>query len=296
MQPFSTETARARGYTRLRAFGETVLDLLYVGDWPAALWARFPGSCDVVTRFHELALLPPGSKPLRVGLITDIHIGPTTPLRLLECAFDLLAAAKLDMLLLGGDYVYLEATREKAKLLADLTGRVPAARKYAVMGNHDLWTAHKLLEEELTDRGVRVLCNENVTLSLGTTRIALLGLDDPWAGAPDLQAAIAGAEDAETVIVLCHASDEMPKVRKALEARGQRHQALYLCGHTHGGHIATPWGPIVVPGTLGRRYPHGLHDLAPLYLYVSRGVGGIELPIRTYAPPEVAIFDLTAST
>jgi uncharacterized protein len=283
-----------RGYTPLRKFGEALLDRLYVGDWPGKLWGRFPGACDVVTRHHELALLPEGSARVRVGLVTDIHIVPTTPLKLLECAFDALSAAKPDILLLGGDYVYLASTRKKATLLADLTSRVPAAFKFAVMGNHDLWTAHKLLEDALHARGVRVLCNESVTLNVHSTPIALLGLDDPWAGAPDVQAAFANASPTPAVITLCHSSDEMPNVRRTLLDRGQGQKSLYVCGHTHGGHIATPWGPIVVPGTLGRRYPHGLHDLSPLHLYVSRGVGGIELPFRTYAPPEVAIFDLVA--
>jgi predicted MPP superfamily phosphohydrolase len=69
-------------------------------------------------------------------------------------------------------------------------------------------------------------------------------------------------------------------------------RGLYVCGHTHGGHIATPWGHVFVPGEVGKRYPHGMYHVPPLDLYVSRGVGATELPIRTYAKPEVAIFEL----
>lgn len=69
---------------------------------------------------------------------------------------------------------------------------------------------------------------------------------------------------------------------------------LFVCGHTHGGHIATPWGPPFVPGRMGKMYPHGLHLVEGVHLHVSRGVGGIELPVRAYAKPEVAVFELRA--
>ena len=70
---------------------------------------------------------------------------------------------------------------------------------------------------------------------------------------------------------------------------------LLLCGHTHGGQIATPIGAPVVPSRTGRRYPHGLHELGDLRLFVSRGIGGVSVPVRTWAPPDVVVFDLVES-
>ncbi len=52
------------------------------------------------------------------------------------------------------------------------------------------------------------------------------------------------------------------------------------------------WGPLVVPGRVGKKFPHGFRHAPPLHVHVSRGVGGIELPIRTFAAPEVAVFEL----
>jgi predicted MPP superfamily phosphohydrolase len=65
-----------------------------------------------------------------------------------------------------------------------------------------------------------------------------------------------------------------------------------LCGHTHGGQIATPRGPIVVYGEVGRRFPAGRYDLEDLMLYVSRGLGAVDFPLRTFAPPDVALVSL----
>ena len=51
---------------------------------------------------------------------------------------------------------------------------------------------------------------------------------------------------------------------------------------------------VVVPGRVGKQYPSGLHDVDGVWLYVSRGVGGIEVPFRTFAKPEVVVLTLTA--
>jgi predicted MPP superfamily phosphohydrolase len=50
-----------------------------------------------------------------------------------------------------------------------------------------------------------------------------------------------------------------------------------------------------VPGRVGKRYPAGRFELAPRRtLYASRGVGGVELPVRAWARPEVVVFEITA--
>ncbi len=78
-----------------------------------------------------MALLAPSTPPLRVGFASDLHIGPTTPPGILDAAMRALAEAKLDVLLLGGDYVFLDATPKKAQRLAALIERVPARLKLA---------------------------------------------------------------------------------------------------------------------------------------------------------------------
>lgn len=53
---------------------------------------------------------------------------------------------------------------------------------------------------------------------------------------------------------------------------------------------------LMVPGPVGKLWPFGLHEQKDgLTLFVSRGIGGIELPIRAYALPDVALFFLSFS-
>lgn len=50
--------------------------------------------------------------------------------------------------------------------------------------------------------------------------------------------------------------------------------------------------PIIVPGPLGRRFAHGRFDVDGRTLLVSRGVGGAELPFRTFAQPDIVVCDV----
>jgi hypothetical protein len=278
---------RGRNYSAARGLAESALRIAFASGWPARLWARVPGATAVRLERHRIPLPAPRPAPLRIAFASDLHLGPTTPSRTLDEAFRLLAEADPDALVLGGDYVFLDATPARARELEARVRAAPARLKVAVLGNHDLWTHHDRLEEALERAGARVLVNAAARLAPPHDDVAIVGLDDPWTGAPDGDRAFAAAAGAAVTIAVCHSPGGFP------HARG-RGAALYLCGHTHGGQVALPGGrPVVLPGgRWARRFPHGLHEDGPTRVFVSRGVGGVEVPIRTYAPPDVGVFDL----
>ncbi len=288
-----SSSGRGRAYSPLRGAIESTLRVAYAGGWPAALWGLSPFARVGCTRL-TLPILPNGSPPLRVGFASDLHLGPTTPSRLLDEAFAHLATASLDVLLLGGDYVFLDTSPAKERELTARVGAVPAAQKFGVLGNHDLWTRHEGLERALEHAGARMLINRGFMLAGPHSGVAIAGLDEPWTGSIDAPAAFRDTSDAEMIIVLCHSPDGVPAATEALLRHPRRPEALFICGHTHGGHIAAPWGPLIVPGRQGKRFSAGLYQEGPLRIFVSRGIGGIELPIRTFARPEVVVLDLLA--
>jgi predicted MPP superfamily phosphohydrolase len=281
----SSPAPRGRHFSARRRLVEAALRLAYPGDWPARMWGLVPGATRVEVVRHSLPLLPKRDHdrpPLRLAFASDLHLGPTTPRRTLDRAFDALAAIEPDVLLLGGDYVFLEATPARVDELARRVAEVPAKLKLAVLGNHDLWTHHHRIERALARASAQVLINDAVRLPQPWSDVAILGLDEPWTGAPDATAAIEACGDARLRLAIAHAPEAMPMLR----ARGV---SLLMCGHTHGGQLALPGGtPIVMWGTQGRRYPHGLHTIDDLHLFVSRGIGGVEIPFRAWAPPDVA--------
>jgi predicted MPP superfamily phosphohydrolase len=279
-------TGRGRRYTRLRGLVESAQSLAYHGGWPARLLGQVPAASRVRVLRHSFDLLPPvvGRRALRLAFISDLHLGPLTPMKLIDHAFARLQECEPDVLVMGGDYVSLEVTEAVAAQLAASVGAFRAPLKLAVLGNHDLWTRHELIEQALVEGGARVLLNESVRLSAPHDDVVIVGLDDPWTGQVDPDKAFAGA-DAPVKLVLTHAPEAVPLV-------AGRGVGLLMCGHTHGGQVAAPWGPIMVEGHFGRRWPYGLHDVDGMQLFVSRGVGYSDLPVRSFAPSDVAIIDI----
>jgi predicted MPP superfamily phosphohydrolase len=227
----------------------------------------------------------PMRPPLRVAFASDFHAGPTTYPKLLSDACCALAELRPDVLLLGGDFVSVRAS-SLGGLVRSLAEIPAPLGKFAVLGNHDLRANAALLVPHLEEAGVRVLTNRHVPLPPPFNDVLICGLDDATRGEPRADLSLDLAGDRGIRIVLMHSPD-------GLEAIGDRHFDLALCGHTHGGQIAWPWGrPVIVPGgRLNRRYCSGRFELAggggTRTIIVSRGVGCSTLPVRLFAAPEV---------
>lgn len=282
---------RGHHYGNIRPYLEWTAYRLFRGGWPARLARAFGAQRRVLVHAHDVPVpaWPAGAPPLRVAFGSDFHAGPTTHPRLLELACQRLAETEPDVVLLGGDFVYLCASFVDD--LAEGLGRVPAPfGRYAVLGNHDLWADDLYVQRKLEAAGIHVLTNRSMRLAAPFDHVSVCGIDEAWVGDPDEAGAFADAT--ERRILLTHSPSGL------LYAKEQPFD-LALCGHTHGGHIALPGGkPIYLPhGPLTELYPHGRYEMerddqGPLI--VSRGVGGVELPFRTFAPPDVLLCRLGA--
>jgi predicted MPP superfamily phosphohydrolase len=273
-----------RPYSRTLYVAEHVLRRLYFGGWPARLWARIPGRTRVHRLEHELHVGREAERPpLRVAFASDLHIGPTTPPEILDNAFAHLAEARADVLALGGDYVFLGAMHERMAELKQRVAAVPAKTKVAVLGNHDFWARPERIADVFAEAGVQLLINRALRLPPPHDDLAIVGLDDPLTGRAAVEA-VAPVADVPHKLAVCHSPDGLG----AVQGTGV---SLLLTGHTHGGAICLPgYRPIVMPSRAGRRYPYGRHQLDGLTLFVSRGVGGSLVPVRTWAPPDVVVF------
>jgi uncharacterized protein len=287
-----------RPYHRRLYLAERFLHFAYMGSWPARLWSAIPGATRVHCLEHALPLPRGGAgrPPLRVGFVSDLHLGPTTPLRLVEHAFDQLRTARLDVLALGGDYVFLGVGPGKLEHIERLVASVPAATKVAVLGNHDYWARPERLVESFERAGAHVLVDQGFRLPPPHDDVGLIGLDDPFTSGNVFDAAraeravsmaLSGVKGAASVIAVCHSPDALPATR----GRGI---SVLLTGHTHGGQVALPGHrPVVMPSHVGKTYPHGLHQTEDgAWLFVSRGLGTSMVPLRTWAPEDLSVFTL----
>lgn len=198
----------------------------------------------------------------------------------------LLAATPCDLVALTGDYRfdthgdYGPCLRRMADIVAALR---PVHGILGVLGNHDFVETVPLLEQ----LDIRLLLNESWTLERAGKRLFLAGVDDPhyYAG-DDLERALAGTRDTDTVVLLAHS----PELYREARAAGVH---LYLCGHTHGGQICLPGGfAPIVNAACPRRLTRGTWDHGGLRGHTSRGTGASGLPVRFNCPPEVTLHTL----
>lgn len=263
--------------------------LVYYGGWAARL-SRLLGAqptLQVVRHDLTIAGLPESTPELTLAFASDFHAGLTTDPDLLRRACAAMSAAKPDLLLLGGDFVSLDA--RQIEWLAPLLSTVTAPLgRFAVLGNHDRWNGAAQVTRTLEANGIEVLVNENRRLPPPFHDVWVCGFDDYLTGQVDVGAALADAGG--TRIVLMHAPD-------SLEDLADEHFALAICGHTHGGQIAFRSGaPLLsAPGPLSRVYSRGLFRVDHGgFLLVSVGVGCSTLPVRLNSDPEIIVCRLLA--
>jgi predicted MPP superfamily phosphohydrolase len=265
---------------------EWTLANAYRGNWPSRLVRALGMQRRVVIRRHAIATArwPASMRPLRIAFMSDLHAGPTTHPTLLDEAFGVLAGIEADVILLGGDYVFLSA--EHIAPIAERVARLRAPLGiYGVLGNHDLWADDAAIVASLTRAGARMLVNERVVLPAPFEHVTLAGLDDPWTGVHAKNPVFEAGDRVR--IILVHAPE-------ALMHLGDQPFELAVCGHTHGGHVALPGGiPLLVPGPLSRRYAHGYFELGnDRTMIVSRGIGGTEVALRLYADPDILVVEV----
>jgi predicted MPP superfamily phosphohydrolase len=249
--------------------------------------ARYSAPYAPVLERVEIAL-PPAARAMagmRVGFLTDPHIGPAITAEDVERALRLLAAAEPDLLLYGGDYI-CDSPRYAPEAAAVLGQYASHARCGAlgVLGNHDYANDAPRVASLLEARGVRVLRNEALNLT-PDSRLWVVGIDDALLGSPDTEQAFAAVPAGAAALALWHEPDWA-------EQAAARGAFLQLSGHSHGGQVRLPIiGPVATP-TAGRRYVSGLNEAAGMPIYTARGVGVYRPPVRFRCPPEVTLVTL----
>lgn len=229
----------------------------------------------------HLPSLPSGLDGMRIGQLSDLHLGHRHTIRNTRWAVAELLRERPDLIVITGDLVsFKSAIHDLPDLLRPLQA---ALGVYAVPGNHDHWEGLAAIRRALRPLGIEFLINRHRRLEWHRTAFNLIGLDDLWNGSPNYAAALRGARHLFSIL-LSHAPDGADRAaRYGVD--------LQLSGHTHGGHMSLPLlGPFSLP-RYGLKHAAGHEHVDGMQLYVSRGLGG--MPLRFGSPPELTIFTLT---
>lgn len=243
-----------------------------------------------VVAHHRIAIAdwPSGAPPLRIVQLSDIHAaGPDMPPSRIAEIVKQVNALRPDMVVITGDFISDRwlSTRHygSTESVAPLAALRAPLGVYVVLGNHDHWRGDDPIAPALRKAGITLLFNR--VAEAGPILIA--GLDDSWAGMPDLQSVEAERRRAprRPAILLTHNPDVFPMIPADYD--------LVLAGHTHGGQIRLPLiGPLSTASAYGSRFVHGLIEEQSRRMIVSAGLGTSILPFRLGVPPEIVLITL----
>jgi hypothetical protein len=241
---------------------------------------------------------PRHARPLRIGILTDIHaVEPWMPARRVGAIVERLNGLKPDLIVLLGDYVnalrprFYTAEVPVTEWMAALKDLHAPLGVYAVLGNHDWWSGEVAeMRRAFNAAGIHLLENTALRLSRPDTAFWLAGLGDQLAfrvrGDDDLDGTLQQITDDAPAILLAHEPDIFPEVPQRI--------ALTLAGHTHGGQVYIPLlgRPALSHNGQGEGYGYGHFENEGCHLIVSSGLGVSNFPIRFLVPPEIALVTL----
>lgn len=262
----------------------------------------------------RVPVLPPEHPTVRLLHLSDLHLTPWQ--RTKQAWLSSLAGLRPDLVVSTGDLI---AHRDSVPVLARSLGGLLGLPGVFVRGSNDYFApevknpARYLLPDDgrrsvhgprlptaaldalLTDSGWLDLDNARTTVTVGASRIDVVGTDDAHLDY-DRYDIVSGprAADADLMLGVTHA----PYLR-VLDAMTADGADLVLAGHTHGGQLCLPGGRAIVTNCdLDAGRARGLSTHSPdgtrtTLLHVSAGLGtSPTAPVRFACRPEASLLTL----
>jgi predicted MPP superfamily phosphohydrolase len=259
-------------------------------------------------REAELPVLAPGSRPLRLLHVSDLHMTPGQRSKQRWVAE--LAQLRPDLVVSTGDNLAhpqavpavvaaLEPLMDTPGLFVfgsnDYFGPTPKNPARYLWGAKAKPTGELLpwrdLRAAMIERGWQDATHARVVTRAGGITVAAAGVDDPHLGL-DRYDRIAGRPRGDLSLGLTHSPE--PRVLDRFAADGYD---LVLAGHTHGGQLRVPgFGAIVTNCGIDRSRARGASRWGVhTRLHVSAGLGTSPwAPVRFACPPEASLLTLVA--
>jgi predicted MPP superfamily phosphohydrolase len=218
---------------------------------------------------------------LRIGHVSDFHLGELLPLEQAIAITTRLAEQQPDLVACTGDVVDLH--HHDAPMLLEALADINAPFGTSlVLGNHDELHCPDILSRMAIDAGLILLRNEAVQFNRGGDTLVVAGID--WA-----KSAVKCAK------LVDHACGDAAHLLLAHNPRAFLRAVdigvpLTLSGHTHGGQVAMKNRPEANLAAT-RRLSAGVYESGPSRLYVTSGVGAW-FPLRVNCPAEIAIITM----
>ncbi len=164
------------------------------------------------------------------------------------------------------------------------------APTYFVSGNHELrlpTETRTAFYDGLASRGVTVLYNQAVSVTVRGCSVTLIGLDDRNLEDDTLLQVTEALPQDSIRILLAHEPQAFPDYAEYAD--------VIFSGHTHGGQIRLPFaGGLAAPDQgLFPKYDAGEFHGDDTVMFVSRGLGNSLFPVRVFNRPEIVNVTIT---
>ena len=222
---------------------------------------------------------------LRIGHVSDFHLGDLMPLDRALGAIDTLVSQEPDIVVCTGDVVDLHVNGA-LPLLEALANIGAPLGTMLVLGNHDELDSARALSSMAQSSGVRLLRDASCQIHHNGNTLTVAGID--WAKtSKQCKSKVENVCDDQTHILLSHNP-------KAFTTASEVGVPLTLSGHTHGGQVAMP-NRRGANLAVAHRYTAGVYERGDSRLFVTVGVGAW-FPLRINCPAEVALITATSSS
>jgi uncharacterized protein len=220
--------------------------------------------------------------PLKIVQFSDLHTQGLG--RNERRALEILEQEKPDLIVVTGDCLGNQAGNYR--MCEQFYKRLHAPLGvWVVRGNweNDIPVYHE--RAFYAKAGVHILVNQHAS---PRPDFYLIGLDDLSSGTPRLDRALGGVPADAYKIALFHAPAFFDQIAGRVN--------LCLAGHTHGGQVLIPLvKPFWLPKACGR-FLAGWYEEDGTKMYVNRGLGMSDLPIRFRCRPEISVFTIHPET
>ena len=268
------------------AIGLRVLALfLFLGLFIYSLYSAYTP----VIRKLSINIDKPLTKPLRIAVASDLHIGRLFGVKAIDRLQQLMIRSGADMLLMPGDIMddNTEAFNEchMEQNLAELCSSLPRG-VYATLGNHDLYGHERPISEALQNAGIQLLNDEVLYIEHEGQPVWLVGRFDNHkrqrVATTDL---LTQVDTSQPVILLDHRPSD-------IDNHSQLPIDLQVSGHTHNGQVF-PANFIV---NAINRVGYGYEYIGKGHFVVSSGYGFWGIPFRLGSRSEIWLITLSGNT
>ena len=200
----------------------------------------------------------PLARPLRIVMLSDLHLGYHNPRKELARWVDLINAEKPDLILIAGDVIDMSMRPLVEENMAEEMRRLEAP-VYACLGNHEYYSSEPLAEQFYRDARIQLL--RDTCLVVGD--LCIMGRDDRTNLRRRSVDELARMADHTKYTILL---DHQPYHLEEAEQAGVDFQ---LSGHTHRGQV---WPISWITDAL-YECSFGAHQRGKTRYYISSGIG-----------------------